>query len=243
MKQEKIILGISEDELNTLIKRFHFEGTKLGILRSLSDSVLPLLQANAYYIISHKDEEISYEEYALCLVTLGEGFDELQELYVKRSCIEEAYMLECIGLFLLGRAYEELVKTIQINEGKWAQKIDFFGDNYPAEMMTDMIKRFDSIEISISKELLLTPKKSAFFMLPLSDKNEGSKPCEICNNCGNKDCMFRNQDKVSKMREEHSKLFLEKKNKSLERVSEIVNSKPQLMSYGMSRIFSGNIKK
>ena len=45
--------------------------------------------------------------------------------------------------------------------------------------------------ITYSEQCILSPKKSVAFFLIMSDKKVDSKPCHICSQCKNTDCIFR----------------------------------------------------
>ena len=94
-------------------------------------------------------------------------------------------MADCIGLELLMKAYEELIKHVQRETGKWATKIDFLGETYPIELLPKLYRDFaGEIEVQYNQNFVLTPSKSVVFLLPMSDEKIGD-PCHICENCSN----------------------------------------------------------
>lgn len=187
------------EDLNHLIKHYHFREEDFGILQALSQVMTPLLQARAYYVWKKKGEIVSYEDYAVVFLTLGDGVDALQEVYLGRQCLSEAYMVECIALEMLMKAYEEFVKQVQRETGKWAVKIDFLGDTYPMELLPELYDGFDSMEITYNEKLVLSPGKSVVFLLPMSEKKT-KNPCHICENCSNKECIFRTESHQKEVR-------------------------------------------
>jgi hypothetical protein len=164
------------------------------MLQPLYAAMLPVVRARAYYIWREKDAQIAYEKYALVLLTLGEGVDALQQVYQDRQCLTEAYMIECLALELLEKAYEEFVKQIQRESGQWAVKIDFLGDTYPLEWLPKLYSEFDTTEIVYNEKMVLSPSKSVAFLLPMSEtEKKESSLCRICENCSNQSCMFRTE--------------------------------------------------
>lgn len=63
--------------------------------------------------MGEKGTPIQYEEYAIVFLTLGDGVDALQDVYLERKCLSEAYIIECVSLAILDKAYEEFVKQLQ----------------------------------------------------------------------------------------------------------------------------------
>jgi len=123
-------------------------------------------------------------------LTLGNGIDALQELYLNKKCLSEAYMIECIALELLAKAYREFVKGVQKETGKWAKKIDFLGDTYPIELLPKLYDEFEQMDITYNEKMVLSPEKSVVFLLPISKEKKGNI-CNICKSCSNKACALR----------------------------------------------------
>lgn len=190
MNTADIRITLEQKDLWHMIQRCHFRQEDFPSLQSLNRAMAPLLQIKAYYLWKGRDEVISYKEYAVVFPTLGNGIDALQELYLSRKCLSEAYMIECIALELLTKAYREFVREVQKETGKWAEKIDFLGDAYPIELLPKLYNEFGQIDISYNEKLVLSPEKSVVFLLPMSRKKTGSV-CNICENCGNKACVLR----------------------------------------------------
>lgn len=183
-------IKMTKEDLKRAAERYHFREEDFPLLDALYQSIQPLLQVKAYYRWGKKEIQIPYEEYAVVFLTLGDGVDALQEVYLERNCLSEAYMIECVSLEILNKAYEEFVKQFQKKTGKWVEKIDFLGDTYPIEMLPDLYKEFDSMDITYNEKLVLLPAKSVAFLLPLSVEKQ-ENPCHICSNCRNNGCTER----------------------------------------------------
>lgn len=190
MNTADIRIHMEPEDFRHMIQRFHFRKEDFLSLQAISRAMAPLLQIKAYYLWKSRDKIISYNEYAAVFLTLGNGVDALQELYLSRKCLSEAYMVECIALELLTKAYREFVKKVQKETGKWAEKIDFLGDTYPIELLPRLYNEFEQMDISYNEKLVLSPEKSVAFLLPMSKKETGSA-CNICKNCSNKSCVLR----------------------------------------------------
>lgn len=193
MKTINLNCSFNRKDFQALIHKYHFEDRDFASLEALERALRPLLRAKAYYVFKKQDEVVAYEDYAAVFLTLGDGVDALQELYLRRECVSEAYMLECLASELLMKAYEECVEYLQKESGKWAVKIDFLGDSYPLELMQELYKEFPEIEITYNEQFVLSPKKSVVFLLPVSTEKTQKNPSHICADCKNKVCMYRTE--------------------------------------------------
>lgn len=211
LKSEK-----NETVINQVIKRYHFLEQDRESLSVLYQALLPLIRTEVFYIWNPvlKTEEMPKcettskcetmqsnvdagdernEDQALVFLSLGKAMDEFQSIYMDAGCLREAYMLECIGLELLTEAYEEFVKQVQQDTHKWAKRLEFVGDNCPIETLPGLYRQVftEPGPITYSEQCILSPKKSVAFFLIMSDKKVDSKPCHICSQCKNTDCIFR----------------------------------------------------
>ena len=187
----EIKINLKSEDLRHIIERFHFRKEDFTILQALNKAIASLLQIKAYYIWQKKDEKISYNEYAVVFLTLGEGIDRLQEKYLAKKCLSEAYMVECIALEILSKAYKEFIKVVQHRTGKWVEKLDFLGDTYPITLLPELYQKFWEMDISYNEKMVLSPKKSVVFLLPVSDVPKEADACDICENCSNSTCLLR----------------------------------------------------
>lgn len=216
MEYKSLRLEKNETVINQVIKRYHFLEQDRESLSVLYQALLPLIGTEAFYIwdpvleaekvpkceTTLKCETVQpdvdaererNETQALVFLSLGKAMDEFQSLYMDAGCLREAYMLECIGLELLTEAYEEFVKQVQKDTHKWAKRLEFVGDNCPIETLPGLYRQVftEPGPITYSEQCILSPKKSVAFFLVMSDKKVDSKPCHICSQCKNMDCIFR----------------------------------------------------
>lgn len=230
-------LKTDKEFTNKIIRKYHFGEENTGKVASLCDISLPLVSSACYYVWKKADTEITYDEYAVCLVTLGTAFDKLVDLYAENNCLLEAYMLDCIGLEFMTRSYEQLVKHIQTKYCKWGTKLDFLGDTYPVDMMARLMENFTGTGVLINDEMMLKPLKSVLFLLPVSDQEQKADACRICTNCGNVNCMFR-EASSSNRQHDISKLS------GISRISSLPkNNGMPGGSYGIRQIFKNESVK
>lgn len=192
METVKLQVRLTKGDLKEAAGRYHFREEDFPLLDAIYQGILPLLQIKAYYQWGEKGTPIQYEEYVIVFLTLGDGVDALQDVYLERKCLSEAYIIECVSLAILDKAYEEFVKQLQKKTGKWAEKIDFLGDTYSMELLPNLYNEFETMDITYNESLVLLPTKSVVFLLPMSaEKQEGV--CHICSRCQNKRCIFRKE--------------------------------------------------
>lgn len=193
-EMQKISLEIQLDteDLRKLIRRYRFSEADFSRLSALFQALEPIVQPRAYYVWKQKEDPVRYEDYAIVFLSLGDGVDALQDVYLEREAVTEGYMIECLASELLLKAYKECVRLLQAERGKWAEKIDFLGDTYPLELMERFYADFEGMPITFNAQYVLQPKKSVVFLLPMLSAQEGKEhtPCHICENCKNVDCIY-----------------------------------------------------
>lgn len=190
MNTVDIRINMGSEDIKHIIKRYHFREEDFLSLQALSGSMAPLLQVKAYYLWKSGDSLIPQKDYAAVFLTLGSGVDEMQEIYLSKNCLSEAYMIECIAIEMLYKSYGELIREVQRQTGKWVEKMEFLGDTYPIELLPKLYREFGQMDISYNEKFVLSPGKSVVFLLTMSDeKREGD--CSLCESCGNKTCILR----------------------------------------------------
>lgn len=166
-KEMSIELQLGPEKLEQVLKRYHFEAEVRPALEALEKAVRPLLQVRAYYCWDPGEIVTSSGSMAAVLLTLGEGFDALQDLYLERQCVSEGYMLDCIGMELLMAAYEECVRRLQQECGVYAVRLEFLGDRYPLELLKELVPRTGAKGITYNDQYVMTPRKTVAFLVPM----------------------------------------------------------------------------
>ena len=104
---------LSSGDWKEFCSRFHFPLEELPNIQAIYKALLPLMESYAYYSLNQDLKEVSFSHYAYGFVTLGNGMDELSELYLNHEQIQEAYIVDCISLMLLSKAYEEFAYVVE----------------------------------------------------------------------------------------------------------------------------------
>lgn len=168
----KIEVQLGAAGVEQVLKRYHFEAEARSSLEALEKAVRPLLQARAYYCWDPEGITAGSGRMAAVLLTLGEGFDALQDLYLERQCVSEGYMLDCIGMELLMAAYEECVRRLQQECGEYAARLEFLGDRYPLELLEELVPLTGARGIAYNDQYVMTPRKTVAFLVPMEEQDE-----------------------------------------------------------------------
>ena len=212
MRTMDLEAGLDPEDIQGVIKRYGFARSDLPLLTALARVLRPLARCRAYYIWKRKEEPVAYEDFAVVFLSLGEGVDALQEVYLEREAVSEGYMIDCLASEWLAKAYGECVARLQSESGKQAVKIDFLGDTYPLSLMEKWYGEFAGMPVTFNAQYVLRPKKSVAFLLPMEAAQEGCREkaaAHICKNCGNENCLLR--EKEAPVNYGYRRIFGEKK--------------------------------
>ena len=83
----KLTPQLSSDDWKDFCSRFHFSPADLPYIKAIYTALLPLVESCAYYSLDQNLDGISLPHYAYGFVTLGNGIDELSELYLDHEHI------------------------------------------------------------------------------------------------------------------------------------------------------------
>ena len=84
----KLTPQLSSDDWKDFCSRFHFSQADLPYIKAIYTALLPLVESCAYYSLDQDLDGISLHHYAYGFVTLGNGIDELSELYLDHEQIQ-----------------------------------------------------------------------------------------------------------------------------------------------------------
>lgn len=191
MIKVELPVSIGDDEWSEFIRKYHFQNENIEDLKTVYHIMKERLNSLAFIdLTSEVKKSIPYEKYCICIVTLGENMDQIQDEYSKNEEYSEAYMVECIGMELLKRAYERLSEIVAETYGWWLKKYDFFGDTFPMEEMKEIVDQMPEAEVTCNQIYLLRPKKSVVFIAEMV-RDKSQIHCNLCDNCGNTSCPVR----------------------------------------------------
>lgn len=178
----KLSPELSSGDWKGFCSRFHFASTDLPHIQAIYTALLPLVECYAYYSLDQDLDEVSLSHYAYGFVTLGTGLDELSELYLNHEQIQEAYIVDCISLVLLSKAYEEFAHVIENQTNLHLAELSFLGDTYSLDLLPQIYERLAPDAIRLTEGLMLRPLKTATLILHLDTKAH-TNPKQLCNTC------------------------------------------------------------
>lgn len=189
----KLTPGLSSGDWNDFCSRFHFAAADLPHIQAIYTALLPLVKACACYSLDQDLAGVAFSHYAYGLVTLGNGVDELSELYLKHEQIEEAYIVDCISLVLLSKAYEEFAHVVERQSGLFLAELSFPGDADSLDLLPDMYARLAPDAIRLTEGQMLLPLKTAALILHLDTETHADlkQLCNSCATCKNLSCPSR----------------------------------------------------
>ena len=184
---------LSASDWNEFCERFHFPMTDVPYIKAIYMAMFPLIDAYAFYSLGQNLEEITLPRYAYGMVTLGTGMDEMAELYLSHEQIQEAYIIDCISLMLLSKAYEEFAHVVERQSRLYLAELSFLGDTYSLDLLPQIYGRLAPDGIRLTEGQMLRPLKTATLILHLDTTTHANlkQLCNTCATCRNFSCPSR----------------------------------------------------
>lgn len=196
----KLTPVLSSSDWNEFCNRFHYPAADLPHIQAIYTALIPLVDSYAYYSLDHDIDGISLPHYTYGFVTLGNGVDELSELYLDHEQIQEAYIVDCISLMLLSKSYEEFASVIEDRSGLHLAQLSFLGDDYSIDLLPQIYEHLAPDDIQLTDGKMLRPLKTATLILSLDTKPHSTvkQLCDTCATCRNFSCPSRKSQRIQK---------------------------------------------
>ena len=190
---------VEKNFLKDICQKYHYEEPQLPVVGAVAASLqgrfLSVVRAGRAGFVCGETgksfgKEGKGETVGVCM-TLGPGIDALQEDYLRRGLLSEAYMVETIASELLLRAYPLWNEWIREREPRHVKRYYFPGGGAerPLEALPELIQALKA-PVVCTEAYCLLPKKSVAFYAELTE--DADAVCEgICASCGNADCPNR----------------------------------------------------
>lgn len=176
--------------LKGVCRKYHYGGEDMELLAKVAGEMRPLMLQQAVW--EHRMfKRTLHEEFAETVMTLGSDIDVLQEEYLKKGLLSEAYMIEALGSELLLEGYGAYNRWIAENTPLHVARYHFIGSEeaYPPEYIPGLLERL-KVPVVCNAAFCMLPKKSVAFIAQLTEDKEVR--CEgICMGCNSKDCPNR----------------------------------------------------
>ena len=184
MTFEALDVSLDENCFSDFIKRYHFNEEDKNEIIKLYRKVHPRVHAIFHHIV---EEDENGGKVATVVASLGRAFDEYQNVLVRQQDIHGAYIVDCLGLELLSKAYDQIDVKIHEMTGLYAGGYIYAGSKeFPLEEIPVVMKKLGQKKIRYNEAYMLLPKKSVLFTTKLYDKKQEShSKCAECNavNC------------------------------------------------------------
>lgn len=192
MREYTLELALGRQELKQLAERFHYRPEDVTGLLFVYERMQPVM-AHVYMEAVWEAEE-DFKEItipcAICAITLGREVDELQERCTQEENVLGSYMVECLAMELLNRAYPMVADRMRQEYGLWAGPMEFVGSGSSLLPMKAFLARLKQQEITCNEACMLSPLKSVVYWTALTQQ----KPCGEragCEGCSSIGCKLR----------------------------------------------------
>ena len=238
MKQIVMSIDLSEDELQAMVGRYHFNDTDFFLMEHIYYALQPLLLCKLIYeTVDKHDINLINDKSVIIVVTLGKYVDQLQNLYSEAGRVFEAYLVECLCMGILEKAYQRAAEEIYQDTGFYSKEFFFpdveatgeMGENGLKEII-DLLSQKGMTDVIYNESMMLLPKKSVVFKAVLCE-NKDAKQHSVCEQCENVNC--QNRETKKQMKSENSKNAKDTQHEN----SEKENVKLQEYHYGYQQIF------
>ena len=192
MQGESLTIELTDADIHKLLQRYHFMESDYKSVIHLYYALFPLVKAEVFIEYNPGYEFIEYNHYVVIAVTLGEYVDRLIALYSEAEKVSQAYMIDCIALELLMRAYRKAVQEVHVKTGLWVQRMEFLGDKYPINKTLEILQHMQQTHITCNAAFMMSPQKSTVFVAELTEKPKDiDKSCTLCQDCKRISCPNR----------------------------------------------------
>ncbi len=189
MEHKLITVSLCENELKTICGRYHFRDTDLPLLKEVYQDHLEPCNVSAYFTW-----DTGNLEKVKVLMTLGKAIDEIQNHYMTISQMSRAYILECLSMELLTKAYKKADEFLHDKTGLWCGSYVFPGSDDSLEGITELVDSFMQEEITYNDAYTLMPKKSVAYIVPMEEKAPVmERESMLCASCSRHTCENRKQ--------------------------------------------------
>ena len=187
MTFEPIEVSLDEGCIDAFIRRYHFNDNEKAEIIRVYRKLAPRVHAIFHHII---EEDTQGKKFALVVASLGRAIDEFQNNLLEKGNIQEAYIIDCLGLDLLSIAYEKIDEKLYESTGLYAGGYQFVGsDAMPLETLPSIMRKLGQKKIRYNDAFVLVPKKSVVFRAPLFEQQQEKH--SKCSTCSAKNCVYR----------------------------------------------------
>ena len=197
----EILEKCTEDRfLDVVRERNHYSVTDRESLRLVATAMKRCMQKEALWSLEVQADTV----FAAAVMTLGAGVDSLQDSYLQKGLLSEAYMVEVLGSEILLAGYEALNRYVAEHTEYRVARYHFLQDvkaqkaNIHQQEPDVSLRKLpgllmdSGIPVTCNSAYCMTPRKSVAFYAEFT--RDADTVCEgICVGCANQECPNRMQ--------------------------------------------------
>ena len=185
-------LLLTGEEMEQALKRYHFPTEEREEFLDLQDKIREVLQAQGILLtlpvklrqspVTYGRQMLQNRDTMLGAITLGEGYDELQQAYTKERQVGQAYRMETLGMEYLRRCYEWFNQAVGLDGKGYPGAYHYLESAQEICRACDYLAEKQFTVLHCNAQGVLIPAKSVIFKTELHrEKREScAHSCEIC---------------------------------------------------------------
>lgn len=175
----------------------------------------------------------------LVLMSLGSFFDDWIERYEQKEELLKAYIVECYAMGVLRRAYRAFYDEHALQTGTYVAGMKFL-DVEDVAQVGNLIEKLDIQDVKINEAKVFVPQKTVAFFTWKQDEEKDCTDLNICEQCGNINCINRRKNANQKpVTEENTEVVSAKRKKNYKNNMDDIAARAENVknNYGYRMIF------
>lgn len=175
----------------------------------------------------------------LILMSLGSFFDDWIERYEQKEELLKAYIVECYAMGVLRRAYRAFYDEHALHTGTYVAGMRFL-DVEDIAQVGNLIEKQNIQDVKINEAMVFVPQKTVAFSTWKQDEKKDCTDLNICEQCGNINCINRKKNAGSKpVAEENTEAVSAKRKKNYKNNMDDIAARAENIknNYGYRMIF------
>ena len=175
----------------------------------------------------------------LVLMSLGSFFDDWIERYEQKEELLKAYIVECYAMGVLRRAYRAFYDEHALQTGTYVAGMKFL-DVEDVAQVGNLIEKQNIQDVKINEAKVFVPQKTVAFFTWKQDEKKDCTDLNICEQCGNINCINRKKNANEKpVTEENTETVSAKRKKNYKNNMDDIAARAETIknNYGYHMIF------
>lgn len=175
----------------------------------------------------------------LVLMSFGSFFDDWIERYEQKEELLKAYIVECYAMGVLRRAYRAFYDEHALQTGTYVAGMKFL-DVEDVAQVGNLIEKLNIQDVKINEAKVFVPQKTVAFSTWKQDEKKDCTDLNICEQCGNINCINRKKNANQKpVTEENTEAVSAKRKKNYKNNMDDISARAETIknNYGYRMIF------